>query len=149
MECLHSIFELYSEMEGMADMVGKALFLASGQASIGSVLLSSAYSVKNFSKDQRTLQSAATALRAYIIMSGIWTVASMLTLYASNGCMGAAVGLALNLAMILWIILTYYVAFNEAVVEFQLKFPHVMHTFEYGFILAVLVCILYFMYCRG
>jgi hypothetical protein len=131
-----------------ADMVGKSLFLASGQASIGSVLLSSAYSVKNFSKDQKTLQSAATALRAYIIMSCVWTIASMLTLYASNGCTGSAIALLLNLAMIGWIILTYYMAFTEAVMEFQLQMPRVMHAFEYGFILAVLVGILYFMYCK-
>lgn len=131
---------------GYADMVGKSLFLASGQASIGSVLLSSAYSVKNFSKDQKTLQSAAAALRAYIIMSCVWTIASMLTLYASNGWTGAAIGLLLNLAMIAWIVLTYYVAFREAVDEFQLRMPYVMHVFEYGFMVALLGGILLLMY---
>lgn len=131
----------------LADMVGKALFLASGQASIGSVLLSSAYSVKNFSKDQKTLQSAGYALRSYIIMSCVWTIASMLTLYASSGCLGSAVALIFNLAMIAWIVITYMLAFREVVEEAQLKMPRVMHAFEYGFMLALLFGILYFMYC--
>ena len=45
-------------------LMGKAILLASIQASIGSVEMSSKFSVINFSKDQRTLQAAADALAA-------------------------------------------------------------------------------------
>jgi hypothetical protein len=44
------------------EMFGEAILLASMQFAIGSVEMSSKFSVKNFSKDQETLQNAADAL---------------------------------------------------------------------------------------
>ena len=46
--------------------VGEAIVFASIQFSIGSVEMSSKFSVMNFSKDQETLQNAAYALTDYL-----------------------------------------------------------------------------------
>ena len=46
----------------MPKLIGKSILFASMQFAIGSVEMSSKFSVKNFSKDQDTLQNAADAL---------------------------------------------------------------------------------------
>ena len=43
----------------MPKLIGKSILFASMQFAIGSVEMSSKFSVKNFSKDQDTLQNAA------------------------------------------------------------------------------------------
>ena len=59
----HEYFELF----------GEAILLASMQFAIGSVEMSSKFSVKNFSKDQETLQNAADALSDYLRIGWFWT----------------------------------------------------------------------------
>ena len=107
----------------LAKTVAKAIFYASIQASIGSVEMSSKFSVINFSKDQETLQRAADALKSYMIVGTIWTVGTMLALYASNGWCGATVGLAANLVMLSWILISYMKAFKEAAKRYNLQEP--------------------------
>ena len=55
------------------EMLGEAILLASMQFAIGSVEMSSKFSVKNFSKDQDTLQNAADALSDYMKIGLMWT----------------------------------------------------------------------------
>lgn len=110
---------------GLAKTIAKAIFYASIQASIGSVEMSSKFSVMNFSKDQETLQRAADALKSYMIVGMIWTVGTMLALYASNGICGAYVGLGANLVMLGWIIISYIKAFKEAATRYGLQEPTV------------------------
>ncbi len=107
----------------LAKTIAKAIFYASIQASIGSVEMSSKFSVMNFSKDQETLQRAADALKSYDIVATFWTVGTVLALYASNGMCGAWVGLASNLVMMAWINISYMRAFKDAAAKNGLKEP--------------------------
>jgi len=107
----------------LARIVAKAIFYASIQASLGSVEMSSKFSVMNFSKDQETLQRAADALKSYIIIAAIWTIGTILALYASYGWCGAWIGLAANLVMMGWIIISYIKAFSEAAKRYGLENP--------------------------
>jgi hypothetical protein len=109
----------------LARIVAKAIFYSSIQASLGSIEMSSKFSVMNFSKDQETLQRAADALRSYIIIAVVWTVGTILALYASYGWCGAWVGLAANAVMMGWIIISYIKAFGEAAKRYNLKNPTV------------------------
>lgn len=59
------------------------------QAAIGSVEMSSRFSVMNFSKDQDTLQNAADALRSYLYVAFMWTLATVLVMYSQYGYYGA------------------------------------------------------------
>jgi len=119
----HSIFMETSR--DLARIIAKAIFYASIQASLGSVEMSSKFSVINFSKDQETLQRAADALRSYVIIAVIWTIGTILTLYASYGWCGAWIGLAANAVMMGWIIISYIRAFAEAAKRYDLKEPKV------------------------
>ena len=58
----------------IAKAVAKSIFYSSIIASIGSVEMSSKFSVMNFSKDQQTLQRAADALKSFIIVGAIWSI---------------------------------------------------------------------------
>lgn len=107
----------------LARIVAKAIFYASIQASLGSVEMSSKFSVMNFSKDQETLQRAADALRSYVIIAVIWTIGTILALYASYGWWGAWIGLVANAVMMGWIIISYIKAFSEAAKRYNLENP--------------------------
>lgn len=108
-----------------AKLIAKAIFYASIQASIGSVEMSSKFSVKNFSKDQATLDNAADALKNYIWIAGVWTVGTILTLYASYGVPGIIVGFLANAIMMGWIIVSYIMAFQDAATKYNLKMPQI------------------------
>src|SRR3990172_11685321 len=84
-------------------ILGQAIFYSSIQAAIGSVEMSSRFSVMNFSKDQETLQNAADALRSYLYVALMWTFATVLVLYSQYGFSGAIVGFIANMAYIGWI----------------------------------------------
>lgn len=107
----------------LAKIIGKAFFYASIQASIGSVEMSSKFSVINFAKDQATLQRAADALRGYIFIGSIWAFAACLVLYGSDGWLGAWIGLAANVVLMGWIIISYLNAFKAAATTYNLKVP--------------------------
>jgi hypothetical protein len=111
----------------LAKTVAKAIFYASIQASIGSVEMSSKFSVMNFSKDQETLQRAADALKSYVIVAMIWTIGTVLALWSSHGWCGAWVGLTANLIMMAWIVVSYIRAFNEAAKRYDLDPPTVFN----------------------
>jgi small-conductance mechanosensitive channel len=106
-----------------AELLGQALFLASIQASVGSVEMSSKFSVKNFSKDQETLQNASDALQGYIIVGVVWTVATIFILYSQFDWCGALIGTAMNLLMMGWIIISYIMAFKSASKKYNLQMP--------------------------
>ena len=96
-------------------MLGEAILYSSIQFSIGSVEMSSKFSVKNFSTDQATLQNAADALMDYIKVSFIWTLGVTLLLYSKYGILGALSSLIANTAVVLWIYFSYMSAFRYAV----------------------------------
>ena len=131
----------------LAKTIGKAVFYSSLQASIGAVEMSSKFSVMNFSTDQETLQRAADALRSYVIIGSIWTLGTVLALYASHGLKGAWIGLGANIIMMGWIIVSYIQAFKEAAKRHGLKEPLVFSKKEWVafiiFIVLICICIVY------
>lgn len=107
-------------------VLGRSLFWAGLQFSIASVLQSSTFSVLNFSKDQETLQGAADALRHYVIVAVVWTVATMLVMYSKHGLCGAVIGFITNLVIVGWLIGLYVHAFGVAAKRNNLKFPSIV-----------------------
>jgi hypothetical protein len=101
----------------IAKVIGKAIMLASIQSALGSVEMSSRFSVLNFSKDQQTLQNAANALSAYIVIGTVWTIGSILVLYSSYNWTGFFASLVCNGIIMAWIIISYTRAFKSAVVK--------------------------------
>ena len=104
-------------------VIGKAILFASMQFAIGSVEMSSKFSVKNFSKDQATLQNAADALSDYILIGLFWTIGTSLVFYASYGMMGLIANVAANVGIVAWIYFSYMAAFKMAVDANKLQMP--------------------------
>jgi hypothetical protein len=102
-------------------VIGKSLLFAGIQFSLGSVEMSSKFSVKNFSKDQETLDNAIKALRDYNLVALIWMLGTCLVFYSNYQLLGLLSSLITNLVFVLWINLTYYSAFNEAAKKYGLK----------------------------
>ena len=106
-------------------MLGDAILLASMQFSIGSVEMSSKFSVKNFSKDQETLQNAADALSDYLKIGILWTIGLSIMFYARYDKIGAAISIMMNILIIAWIYISYINAFNVACKSNNLHFPYI------------------------
>jgi len=105
-------------------MLGESILYGSIQFSIGSVEMSSKFSVKNFSTNQETLQNAADALMDYIKISFIWTLGVTLLLYSKYGWKGAISSIISNLIVVIWIYYSYMDAFKIAVKKKpELKMP--------------------------
>lgn len=104
-------------------MLGNSILLASIQASIGSVEMSSKFSVVNFSKDQRTLQAASDALTGYLIIAFIWTMGSAMICFGQYSWIGLITSIIANIVLILWILLSYIQAFKIAAKRYNLEFP--------------------------
>lgn len=105
------------------ELFGEAILLASMQFSIGSVEMSSKFSVKNFSKDQETLQNAADALVDYMRIGIMWAVGLSFLFYSRFQVLGAVVSLVCNIAIMAWIYYSYLRAFNMACAKYKLKMP--------------------------
>lgn len=106
-------------------MLGEAILYSSIQFAIGGVEMSSKFSVKNFSKDQDTLQNAADALSDYLKIGLLWTTGTSILLYCNYGVMGAIVNIVVNFLIMFWIYLSYIRAFRLAVEKNNLQMPTV------------------------
>lgn len=106
-------------------MLGEAILYSSIQFAIGGVEMSSKFSVKNFSKDQDTLQNAADALSDYLKIGLLWTTGTSILLYCNYGIMGAIINILVNFLIMFWIYMSYIKAFNIAVEKNKLKMPTV------------------------
>lgn len=106
-------------------MLGNAILLASIQASIGSVEMSSKFSVVNFSKDQQTLQGAADALTGYLLIAFVWMAGSAMISYGQYSTVGLITSLVANLVIIGWIYFSYLHSFKVAQKRYGLKFPKI------------------------
>ena len=106
-------------------ILGKAILFSSFQFAIGSVEMSSKFSVKNFSKDQETLDNAVSALRDYIIIGLFWSLGTCLIFYANYGIKGMIWNLLCNLLIIAWIYFSYLKAFNDAASKYGLVVPYI------------------------
>ena len=96
------------------ELTGEAILLASIQFSIGSVEMSSRFSIMNFSKDQITLQNAADSLCDYMKIAFIWTLGVTLLLYSKYKLAGLIAGITANLVVTMWIFINYMFAFKSA-----------------------------------
>ena len=113
----------YERKKSLVTVMGKAILFASMQFAIGSVEMSSKFSVKNFSKDQQTLQHAADALSDYIYIGIFWTMGTCMMFYGSYGMRGAIVNLLANMLIMFWIISSYKRSFQYACVTSKLDMP--------------------------
>lgn len=107
-------------------MLGNAILLASIQASIGSVEMSSKFSVVNFSKDPETLQAAADALTGYLLIALIWTIGSAMISYGQYSWPGLITSVVANVVLVGWIYFSYLHSFKVAQKRYNLeKYPDV------------------------
>lgn len=104
-------------------IIGKAMMLGSQQYALGSVLMSSTFSVRNFSKDQETLQAAADALVNYMYMGIVWTLSNVLVLAATYGWSGGISATLSNIAIMGWMWTAYLKAFKIAQDKYGLQPP--------------------------
>ena len=105
--------------------IGEAIIFGSIQFSIGSVEMSSKFSVMNFAKDQETLQNAADSLKNYMYVALAWTIATMLVMYSQYSYPGLIVGFLSNMMYVAWIYFSYVHAFKTAATKYGLQEPHV------------------------
>ena len=106
-------------------LIGEVILLASMQFSIGSVEMSSKFSVKNFSKDQETLQNGADALVEYLRIGMIWTISLSLLFYAKHDMMGFILCMLANIIIMVWIYCSYLHAFDIAAKKYNLVSPNI------------------------
>ena len=107
------------------EMFGEAILLASMQFAIGSVEMSSKFSVKNFAKDQETLQNAVDALTDYLRIAIMWTFGLSILFYARYDIIGVIMGVVINLLIVGWIYFSYVNAFDIAAKAYNLTVPPV------------------------
>lgn len=106
-----------------AQMLGEAILFASIQFAIGSVEMSSKFSVKNFSKDQETLQNAADALSDYLRIGILWSIGVAILLFSHYGIYGSTAGVIANAGIMAWTYLSYKSAFRAAADKYGLEMP--------------------------
>jgi hypothetical protein len=106
-------------------MLGFSIILSSIQFSIGSVEMSSKFSVINFANTQPILQNAADALRNYLYIGGMWTIATILVMWGQYGLIGGIIGLIANLVYIAWIYFSYVNSFKKAAEKYNLEMPKI------------------------
>jgi hypothetical protein len=80
--------------------------------------------VRNFSTDQKTLQCASDALDAYNLVGLLWMAGVCCLLYSQYGILGLYAAIATNVAVLLWIDVSYIYAFKQAARDQKLQFPH-------------------------
>jgi hypothetical protein len=112
-----------TKAQKFSKMIGMSIILASLQFSIASVEMSSKFSVASFSTNDDTLQRAADALRLFMYIAIMWTVACSLVMYSTNGWLGALSGLLANALIVAWIFGSYYHSFVLASKRNKVKFP--------------------------
>lgn len=111
-----------------SEVIGQSILLASMQAAIGSVEMSSKFSVLSFAKDQDTLQRAADALTSYLIIALIWTLGTSMILYSEFGNLGLFYSLLTNAVIVGWIFVSYWKAFQLAAKRNNLQMPKLFVT---------------------
>ena len=112
---MHLFPDSNSKVNPILEMLGEAILFSSIQFSIGSVEMSSKFSVKNFSKDQHTLDNAANSLSDYLKIAILWSIGVIILLASKYKLIGCIVGIISNLIVTLWIYLSYMSAFREVV----------------------------------
>ena len=139
-----------SNQKELIKIISKSLFFSSIVWSLGSVELSSKFSVINFAKDQATLDRARDALESFIVVASVWMAATVLSLYASHGWCGAFWALFFSSIITGSIILSYFKSFEQDAKEHNLTYPETYSKKIWMMILGSLsTLLLYFAYKCG
>ena len=104
--------------------IGESILLAALQFAIGSVEMSSKFSILNFTKDQPTLNNAVYSLRSYVIIGVIWMIGNIMLLTGMDGFLGGASAFIFNAIVLVWIVGSYYIAFKSVAKKYNLKLPN-------------------------
>jgi len=105
------------------EALGESILLSSISFSVASVEMSSKFSVKNFSKDQETLQNAADALMDYMKIGTLWAAGCMMVMYAKYGKEGLLYSAIMNAVILAWVYVSYKKAFQSAMQKYGLTMP--------------------------
>lgn len=111
--------------------LGEAILYSSISFAVASVEMSSKFSVKNFSKDQETLQNAADALSDYLKIGAFWALGTTLVLGARYGKEGAFYSVLMNGLILFWVYWSYMKAFRVAAKKYGLHMP-VVNIFSFA-----------------
>ena len=125
-----SIFDGFFEERNLKAL-GQAILYSSISFAVASVEMSSKFSVKNFSKDQETLQNAADALSDYMKIGAFWAAGTTLVLGANYGKRGAIYSIVMNGLIMIWIYWSYKKAFAEAAKKHGLT-PPCIHVLSFA-----------------
>jgi hypothetical protein len=113
----------------IAKVAGKSILLAGFLVALGSVEMSSRFSVMNFAKNDEVLQNAANALSAFMFIGMIWSIGATAVLYASYSTFGFLCGVISNAVILGWMYFSYVAAFKKAAAANGLKEPEMFKTF--------------------
>jgi len=114
----------------LAKLIGKSILFASMQFAIGSVEMSSKFSVKNFSTSDDVLQNACDALSDYLIIGLLWTLGTSLIFYAGYQWQGVMVNTVINFFIMYWIYWSYQKSFRYAVDRHHLSHPEMFKEYK-------------------
>jgi hypothetical protein len=107
--------------KNLSKVIGKSLFYASIQVAISSMEMGSKYVVKDFIKDQRTLDEMISSLKTYIIVGVIWLTATAFILHSDYGMTGLVCGVIANLVIMSWLYVGYYRTIRKAARKYNLR----------------------------
>jgi hypothetical protein len=111
-------------------ILGKAILLASIQSALGSIEMSSKFTLLSISKDEDDLQKVADALSSYILLGIFWTIGSVAILYSNYGLTGFWAALITNLIILCWIIYYYISAIGRACKKHNMPCPKLFNYFQ-------------------
>ena len=109
--------------KAMYKAIGKSILLASMIFSIGSVVMSSIWSVINFSTEQDVLDRARDALAEFFWIAVVWGLGCACLLFASYGPRGLVLSVLASGLVIGWIYSRYCQAFRVAAAKNGLVVP--------------------------
>lgn len=115
--------DLTFSSDNLYKAVGEAIIFGSIQFSIGSVEMSSKFSIMNFAKDQSTLDNAMAALKDYMKIGLLWTIGTSLIMYSNFQQLGLLTNLIVNIGIMVWIGYSYHICFKKAVEKYSLLMP--------------------------
>jgi hypothetical protein len=107
------------------ELIAESLIFGSVQYSLASCLMSSVFSVRNFSKDQQTLNNAVGALCEFLKVAIVWFAITSALMYYSHGTKGFVVTFILTLVIVGWLTWIYEKAFREAACKNHLHKPSI------------------------
>ena len=94
-------------MDNNLILIGEAIILSSIQLSLSCIEMSPKCVIREFTKDQDSLQNAIDALSDYIKIATIWTLFITILFYARHDKIGALIALIINILIMTWIYYTY------------------------------------------